>query len=425
MNKKAAIGLFLGGCFSSWILKRIYNRLFVENEPVHIYGHSFYIGITVCATKVRAGVVRDDFVIISRKTIPICSRNSEAVITIILTLIDEVITMSGLSRSSIESIGIGIPGYISHRTGIILQASHFPEWKNIPITDIIYEHTHIKTYADNDSNVLTLYEYVHGNKDIHKDIFVLNVSSGVGGGYICDNHLMRGFRGGVAEIGHNIYRPNGYKCLCGQRGCVETYASILALVARAKRELEKLKTVRSAYNNQIDTSSELKRNYSQKSILTSSLENVSPLTADSVVTAAEAGDPIGLKCFIASCVSISICCINIYKSFDPEIIILNGSLANAGILLYDYINIYIDLFHGNMNVYEDIPIKEYDSTYYQNIVNKINDYNITRDPENYTERIKIKETDNTIIVGKTWVIPGSGGDEAGIIGGAALAMNIL
>ena len=164
-------------------------------------------------------------------------------------------------------------------------------------------------------------------------------------------------------------------------------------------------------------------------------ECIKQLNADAIVQAAKEGDPLALDVFTITTTAIATCCINIYKAFDPEvcfggeeekvqIIILNGSLARAGNILYNYINIFMDLYHSNQEVYSDIPVVEYKKSTYLSIYNRLIENNVFP-VNNENKEALMNAPSDAMIRGKQWVVQGTSGEDNGIIGAAALAMKIL
>ncbi len=154
--------------------------------------------------------------------------NSEfsSYLTILLETIDELKLNTYNSTYGIIGIGIGVYGILSKSKKIVY--TPFSSWKDIELKKIIFAHTGIKTYVENEANISALGENIsHAQQS---NLVSLNIGIGVGMGIIIDHKLYTGENGYAGEIGHTILIPNGKKCVCGNYGCLERYISDTALV---------------------------------------------------------------------------------------------------------------------------------------------------------------------------------------------------
>jgi glucokinase len=131
-------------------------------------------------------------------------------------------------------VGVGIPGYILMDKGIVTAAPNIPDFVNYPIRDAIEKLLGAKVVLENDANAAAVGEkWMGAGRDV-QDLVMLTLGTGVGGGVIVGGQVLRGYLGMGAELGHITVVPNGYPCGCGNRGCVEKYASATAVSAMAK-----------------------------------------------------------------------------------------------------------------------------------------------------------------------------------------------
>ena len=84
-----------------------------QTKPV-VHDHKFYVGLVISNSKIKVGVIRDDFTVISKRIVQLYSKKPNTVLSMMISLVDEVIKMSGLTNSKIEAIGIGTPGYVDY-----------------------------------------------------------------------------------------------------------------------------------------------------------------------------------------------------------------------------------------------------------------------------------------------------------------------
>ncbi len=147
----------------------------------------------------------------------------------LVSKIEQVINMSGINQSKILGIGIGMPGFIDAKGGVNYS---FLETCEQGIASYISEKTGIPVYLDNDSSVIALAEQKFGIARHHKNVMVINIGWGVGLGLILERTLFRGDNGFAGEFSHIPLFQNGKLCSCGKSGCLETEASLTAVIEK-------------------------------------------------------------------------------------------------------------------------------------------------------------------------------------------------
>lgn len=148
--------------------------------------------------------------------------------------INEVITKSGVDRGRILGIGIGMPGFVDAKGG--RNYSFFDNGAS-SLSAYVESKTGIPVFIDNDSSLIALAELKFGSARNKKNVMVINVSWGIGLGMILDKTLFRGDDGFAGELSHIPLFQNGKLCSCGKSGCLETEASLAAVVEKAKQGL--------------------------------------------------------------------------------------------------------------------------------------------------------------------------------------------
>lgn len=138
-----------------------------------------------------------------------------------------------LLTEKIKGIGIGAPGSLDRQKGIISFAPNLPDWKNLDLKKPLAKEFKIPIFFDNDANCFALAETKFGAAKGLNYVVGLTIGSGLGGGIIIDGEIYHG-TGFAGEIGHMTIDPNGPKCSCGNRGCLEVYVSGGAIVKRYK-----------------------------------------------------------------------------------------------------------------------------------------------------------------------------------------------
>lgn len=139
--------------------------------------------------------------------------------------------------SSVACVGIGMPGLIS-RGGVVLSSVNLPHCEGIDLVSRISGMTGLPVAVGNDANVAACGEHRFGAGRPFRSFLMITVGTGIGGGLILDGRLWEGSQGFAGEFGHITVDPLGLPCACGNRGCVEQYASATAMVeSAAKRGL--------------------------------------------------------------------------------------------------------------------------------------------------------------------------------------------
>jgi glucokinase len=122
----------------------------------------------------------------------------------------------GLNRG-----GIGFGGPVDWNTQRVILSTHVPGWADTPLPQLLEQELGLPMIMDNDANVGALGEAIFGAGQTYDPLFYLTLSTGIGGGIVINNTIMRGADSYGGEIGHINLRPDGPECLCGDRGCFE------------------------------------------------------------------------------------------------------------------------------------------------------------------------------------------------------------
>ena len=211
-------------------------------------------------------------------------------------------------KEKVDAIGIASPGPLDPYTGTILATPNIPEWQNFPLASKLCKHYDVPVHLDNDANMAGLAEWQYGAGQGHQDLVYLTISTGIGGGVISSGHLLQGFHGMAAELGHMLIDPNGPLCGCGYRGHVESFSSGPSIARYV--------------NEQISNG--------QKSTLQADPD----LTAHQVADAAFQGDPLAISAFARAGHYLGIGVANYLAIFDPSILIFGGGVSQVGDLLF-------------------------------------------------------------------------------------------
>ncbi len=134
-------------------------------------------------------------------------------------------------------IGIGVPGIIDMKTGMVSESPNLPDWADYPARDEIEKRLGARVILENDANSAALGEKWLGAARDFEDMAMLTLGTGVGGGLVLGGRVWHGMTGMAGEFGHTTVEPNGALCGCGNRGCIEAYASATAVVRMAREAI--------------------------------------------------------------------------------------------------------------------------------------------------------------------------------------------
>lgn len=166
---------------------------------------------------------------------PVQDNNGEKALDLVFQLIDQLLKKR---MKPIVGIGVGTPGLVNTREGIVLNAVNL-DWQDLPLGQLLEKKYKIPVSVLNDSQATAIGEFVYGGEHaIDENLIVINVKYGIGAGILINGRLYQGDGGGAGEIGHVVVqRENGELCRCGKRGCLETVSSVRAVLRQLKLDL--------------------------------------------------------------------------------------------------------------------------------------------------------------------------------------------
>jgi glucokinase len=167
----------------------------------------------------------------------LAQEGSAAVIGRIAKGVEEVLVRSKVRSSQIQCLGIGSPGPLNARTGVVYDMPNLPGFHNLPLRDLVQGKTGFKSFLENDAKAAALGEKWAGAARGVENMIMLTLGTGIGGAILLKHELYAGADNSAGEFGHMVIDPDGPLCGCGRRGCLERYASATALVATARQAL--------------------------------------------------------------------------------------------------------------------------------------------------------------------------------------------
>lgn len=268
----------------------------------------YVIGIDIGGTNIKAGAVDFRGTILARKYEPTeAALGAEAIFNKLQSI--TAFLQENVKDGHLKAVGLGVPGAVLSKQGVVTQAPNIPVWDGLPIQKIMQERLQRPCFIENDANAIALGEVWMGVGRGARHVVCLTLGTGVGGGIISEGELLRGADGMAAEPGHLTVDLNGPRCNCGSQGCLETYASSTGILRRML---------------------ELLPNRPE-----STLAKVSP---DAITTAviyehAVKGDPLSIELLERAGKGLGVGLATLVNIFNPEIIIIGGGVAAAWDLL--------------------------------------------------------------------------------------------
>lgn len=193
--------------------------------------------IDLGATRIKAGLVVDGIIRTSTTTVlgP-DDKTQEGIVLRLDAVFHDLCARGNVDPAAISAIGIGAAGATRNVDGIIAHSPNFPAWSEFPLRRLLAQRLGLPVHLDNDANALTLGEARFGAGRGYRDFVCLTLGSGVGGGLFLNGQIYRGAFGMAGELGHITVVPEGFPCNCGNRGCLEQYASATGLRNLVRRD---------------------------------------------------------------------------------------------------------------------------------------------------------------------------------------------
>ena len=272
----------------------------------------YVFGVDVGGTTVKMGLFTVEGELLDKWEIKTRTEDGgKNVLPDIADSIKEVIESKKLAKEDVEGVGIGVPGPVKE-DGTVLKCVNLG-WGILNVEDELEKLIGYPVKAGNDANVAALGEMWQGAAKGCKDVIMVTLGTGVGGGIIVDGKVVAGFNGAGGEIGHiTVNHDEIEACNCGQYGCLEQYTSATGIVRVAKRKLAK-------------TNDE------------TSLRNFPELTAKDVFDEAKSGDAVALGLVDEVCGILGSTLSNIACVVDPEVVVIGGGVSKAGSILIESI----------------------------------------------------------------------------------------
>jgi glucokinase len=197
----------------------------------------YYAGIDVGGTHFAAGVVDAKGKLLAKCSLPTgAGRSFGALVKEMADTAKKLIAQAGLEESRINSVGIGVPSTIDPKTGHVVFANNL-DWRDLDLLGEFRKFWDIPVYLENDADCAALAESMADTVK-GKNILLITIGTGFGGGLILNGKIFKGGDNSGFEPGHFELVHKGMLCTCGNYGCLESYASVTALIRQTKEKMQ-------------------------------------------------------------------------------------------------------------------------------------------------------------------------------------------
>lgn len=286
----------------------------------------FVFGVDIGGTSVKLGLFDELGTVIDKWEIPTRTNDSGShILPDIAESIQSKMKDKKIEKDQIAGVGVGAPGPIDNE-GVVHCAVNLG-WGTFSIRDTLSSLLELPVMAGNDANVAALGEMWKGGGLGSRDMIMVTLGTGVGGGIIINGRMLTGSTGAGGEIGHVHVEDNETQaCNCGNYGCLEQYSSATGITRLANKLLEK----------------------SDKD----SLLRTGEVSAKAVFDAVKEKDALAIEVAKQFGKYLGDCLANVSGVVNPEVIVLGGGVSKAGEILIDFIKPNFDknVFHGSRNV---------------------------------------------------------------------------
>lgn len=278
---------------------------------------AIYIGVDLGGTKIAAAALdADTGKLAGALVVPTeAHEGPQAVIARVARVVDQVCRSLGLARGDVAGVGVGVPGYIDPAAGTTLLLPNLPgAWHGLPAGAMLREQTGLPAALINDARAFVLAEAAQGAGRGAHTVVGLTLGTGIGGGIAIDGRLHLGISGSAGEVGHMTIDPDGPPCNCGNRGCLEQFASGPAISALGvKAVLHGATTAIGAIAG----------------------GDLGAITPETIRQAAEAGDAVAREILQRAGGYLGVGVANLVTTLSPNRVILGGSVALLGRWLFE------------------------------------------------------------------------------------------
>lgn len=198
-----------------------------------------YLGVDVGGTNLAAGLTDEAGNILHKVSRPVDkTMDGQALCGEIASLCRQAAREGGVDAEQLQGIGVGFPGLVDDRTGVVVRTPNMP-FENTQFRTLFQRELSLPVRLGNDANCAAIGEYWAGAARGKDPAVVITLGTGIGGGMVAGGRVFTGFAGSGMEVGHMLTQPGGHPCGCGSCGCWEQYGSATALIRMTKEEMDR------------------------------------------------------------------------------------------------------------------------------------------------------------------------------------------
>ena len=278
----------------------------------------YRVGVDLGGTNIVAGVVDEYYKIIGKgKRKTACPRPAGEILKDIALCVQDAVRTAKIDMEDVVSIGIGTPGSVNKRLGMIEYANNLG-FDKVPARDILSKYFTQPIYLENDANCAALGEAVAGAGGNVDNFVAITLGTGVGSGIIINGKIVNGCNDAGGEMGHAVLVVDGEPCTCGRRGCWEAYSSATALVRQTRQAMEQ------------------NRDSVMWEIVDHDLQNVNGRTA---FEGMRRGDRTAVDTYIKY---LAAGITNVINIFQPDVLCVGGGIGCEGEPLLEPVRRYVE-----------------------------------------------------------------------------------
>ena len=280
----------------------------------------YIVGVDIGGTKLATVVADKTGHILNKVRKPTLSeKGPEYALGLLFDMVREVVNLRGLDQKSISAIGVSCGGPLDTKTGIVYSPPNLPGWDALPLKAELESEFQVPVTIENDANASALAEFRFGGGRGYNAVLYMTMSTGIGGGIVINGQVYHGANDSAGEVGHQILLPNGPRCGCGKRGCLEALCSGPAIARRAQ----------TAIREQFEDEN------ASTTMLTLASGRIEDVKSEHVLAAARTDDPLALELVEETAYYMGWGIANLVNILNPDIVLLGTIAVAAGDLLLD------------------------------------------------------------------------------------------
>jgi len=232
-----------------------------------------------------------------QKPIDLDGDDVQSTISLVLKQIDTCLLNSRIPKEKIAGIGVTVPGPVNREKGLVSGLAGAKNWIGIPLKTLVESATGLPVVLDKDNCGIVLHYKWAARPKEEANVVHISITDGIGAGVLIGGSLYQGSHNLAGEIGHMTVIPDGVTCTCGNKGCLEQYASNAAILREVRQRLKR----------------------GEKSDLATD----SRLSIEDVIQAAKSGDALSIAVFTVAARILAIGLCNVVRMFDPDEVVLD------------------------------------------------------------------------------------------------------